>query len=212
VIYQGLVRAPATLHETMHQWGLYLDRSLELDDGTGHWGAVNIPGTLYGLDFKENGDGTYTILRNGSSPVGDIAEYYRQFRYPPMELYLMGLIPPEQVPPITVLRGIDPARVNPGDVVRPTSVRTVTIQEIIAAHGPRIPDHRTSPKRFRMAGILLTPGRFATEAEMAYFARIMEYYGSNETGAMRNFGNVMPSFGFATGGRAQLDTVVGPPR
>jgi hypothetical protein len=198
------LQAGALTHEVTHQWAAFLDRSLELGDGA-HWGAVNIPGYVFGINFRSNDNGTYTITQ-GVFEAGRL--------HPPMELYLMGLIPPEEVPDATVLRGVSANSVQVGQVVTPTAVRTVSIAEVIALHGPRIPSVSTSQKHFRMAGVLITPGRLATEVEMAAYNRMLEQYGSDETVPTGDLGVVRPPFAFGTGNRARMDTTVvnpGPP-
>ncbi|MBI4474731.1 MAG: hypothetical protein HY646_18815, partial [Acidobacteria bacterium] len=189
-------------HEMMHQWGVFLDPSLELDEGTAHWGAVNIPGRLFGLGFNSNGNGTFTITR-GVSPFVPAPT-----PYPPMEQYLMGLIPPEDVPPVTVLRGIDPFSVSIGNVVTPTSTRTVTIQDVINIEGPRIPSSQNSPKAFRLAGILLTSKRLATDAEMIVYDRFMQQFASTSESLVDISGNTVLPFRALTGGRATIDTTI----
>ena len=79
-----------------------------------------------------------------------------------LDLYLMGLLPPEQVPPHFFVR--DPSIFDnlfsesheplagiffDGERVQ------VTIDDIIAAHGTRAPDHTVSQRNFRYAFILL---------------------------------------------------------
>lgn len=188
-------------HETMHQWGVYLDHSLELDDGEGHWGAVNFLGYLAGFEFRDNSDGSYTLTR----------WYPREDQtYAPMELYLMGMISAPEVPPITVLRGVDLSQLMPGAVVHPTSIREVSIQEVVDIHGPRIPDFHTSPKSFRMAGVLVTPGRAASPAEMALYSRLLEQFGLDEDSPDPSVAWVhLPPFHRLTGGRARMDTTLG---
>ena len=72
----------------------------------------------------------------------------------------------------------------------------------------RIPSDQDSPKTYRMGGILLTPGRLATDAEMAAYNRMMEQFGSEETALNGDFGVVRPPVGYATGGRATMDTTI----
>ena len=206
-------------HELMHQWGVALDDSLEISMG-GHWGAVDIPGNLFGLDFEANGDGSFTITRGRGPLILDINGRLRSTPYPPMELYLMGLIPPEEVPPMTVLRGIDPATARIGNVVRPTGTRMVEIGEVIGVHGPRIPDHTSSQKEFRLAGVLVTSGRLATNAEMVVFDRFMRDFSSDAASLTASFpqifGDIRQTIPFraATGGRATIEaaTVASPQR
>jgi hypothetical protein len=204
--FLNLSTGGALMHETTHQIGVFLDPRLELGDGTGHWGAVNIPGFLQGLDFEALADGAYRITWTRFGALHGSASENR--RMPPMELYLWGLLPPEEVPEIAVLRGVDPRGVRAGDVVSPTDVRTVSIRDVITLHGPRIPTAGIAPTSYRMAGILITPGRLASEAEMALWSRVMEHFGSQQGSALVAYGSLGPSFHFATGGRAQVDTTI----
>ena len=138
--------AGALTHELMHQWGVSLDPALEL--GSGHWGAVNIRGYLFGLDFSDNNDGTYTITRSHSGTIDGSPDW----EIPPIELYLMGLISPGQVPDITVLQGVVASSVRAGDIVTPTGMRVVTIDDIVAVHGPSSPWRKSVGSRAGVFG------------------------------------------------------------
>ena len=53
-------------HETMHQWGAYLDSTLGFLETTHHWGTAGTLGVLGGFDatsLVDHGDGTYTVDR-----------------------------------------------------------------------------------------------------------------------------------------------------
>ncbi len=78
-------------------------------------------------------------------------------------LYLAGLIPPDEVPDLWVAEDGEWLTEN-GQLVlshdgRPiftaTQVRTITIDDIIAEHGERVPDWTTSQKDFQAAAVLL---------------------------------------------------------
>ena len=80
------------IHELMHRWAAYLGEPLS----DGHWGFINQRGWLGGRDWLEvidRGDGTFRIIVPllGPAPV-----------YSPIELYLAGFIPPEEVPDIII--------------------------------------------------------------------------------------------------------------
>lgn len=80
------------------------------------------------------------------------------FRFSPLDLYLMGLIPPSEVPPFFVIvepdtmgqRDINGQRITrespPEYAGTPVTIRgrrvTYTIDDIIRANGPRIPPYR----------------------------------------------------------------------
>jgi hypothetical protein len=111
------------------------------------------------------------------------------------DLYLMGLAAKEEVPPWFYLADTDlPGAYWPaeGDVVTGQK-REVVIEQITAAHGPRIPSFALSQRQFRVLFVLVTEnGQEPTDAEVAklnQWRRVME----------RNFD-------LATGGRGRLIT------
>ena len=146
-------------HELMHRWAAFLGEPLS----DGHWnGASNIRGSLGGVftsDFEEIvdlGGGRYTGAKDPVDPM--------ERPYPPLELYLAGFIPPEEVPDIWV--GVDREWLfdESGDLLRDENgdrifsarkIKKYTIDDIIAEHGPRVPDHLKSQNDFRAAVIIL---------------------------------------------------------
>ncbi len=193
----------AIQHETTHQWGIALDHPSIAMSAAGHWSAVDVQGYLFGLQFEPAGDGAYRITWSRFSSDSNDLEH------PDLELYLMGLVSPEEVEPHTVLTGVTRTdALRQGDVVEPTGTRVVTIEEIIAVYGPRMPDVTASQKDFSMAGILITSNRFASPAELALFSRLMESFSSGESSPLRSLGVAVPPFAFSTGFRATMDTSI----
>lgn len=191
------------MHEMTHQWGVFL-KNPEVRTEV-HWGAVNVPGYLWGMDFRNNGNGTFTVTRNYTYGPKD-------GKYPPIEMYMLGLIPANQVPNIIALKGIDPRAYNEGDVIKPASYTTISIQDIIAANGPRVPSFQNSPRKFREAGILITHKRFASDAELALFSIYQKHFGSKDSEPLLKFGILIPSFHYATSGKAKIKTRIGKPK
>jgi hypothetical protein len=190
-------------HEVAHTWGVAIGASLGLiDEGAatqGHWNKLSDIGGQLGAyyfsdggligHFAYNGDNTWRLIPNTEVEP-----------YAPIELYIMGLIPPEQVPPIHILESpdlSDPARITAA------SVRTVTIEGIIAAEGgrraPGYPDTQTA---FDMAFIVTQDWAY-DDAAYAYFSLISHDLMSRE--APRAHSSLAP-FYWATGGRATLNT------
>lgn len=101
---------------------------------------------MEGNDIADNGNGTFTTVGATS-------------RYSALDRYLMGLIPPGQVPEFFFVR--DPSSHVPqsepeiGVTFSGTRVE-VGIDDVIAAEGPRVPASADAPKRFGMAFVLLT--------------------------------------------------------
>jgi hypothetical protein len=92
---------------------------------------------MYGNGWKDNGNGTFTSTA-------------KQSGYSPLDLYLMGMIPKEQVPPMLLIDNpaIDKTQLpHLGDTISGTA-KTVTIDDIIADEGACVPDAASSQKKF----------------------------------------------------------------
>ncbi len=162
---QGVVHLPfkegfghgPVLHELMHRWGNSI-----VEGYPGHWGWSSVHGQLGGFDADELVD-----LGGGRYNAGDFSLYgfgNDHFPYSELELYLAGLGPADEVP--DWIAGVDAefefgsdGRVEEyedrGPVFTVTEFKTYTIEDIIAKHGPRVPDYSASQKEFRVAAILL---------------------------------------------------------
>jgi hypothetical protein len=141
-------------HEILHRFGAYvrfklpdggLSRSL-LGRSSAHWSNLlsSRGSVMYGNQWNDNGNGTFTAIGalNG---------------YSPLDLYLMGMLPKEKVPPMTLIDNpsLDGARFSkPGETISGTA-KTVTMDDIVAAEGPRIPDAATARKKFGIGFVLL---------------------------------------------------------
>ncbi|TLM68955.1 MAG: hypothetical protein FDZ69_01785 [Deltaproteobacteria bacterium] len=158
-------------HELLHRWGAYLhfldggDRSGALlgRDGA-HWSFLLDSGgsTLYGNRWRDNGDGTFTSLPPAEGRAGESIGRI----FSPLELYLMGLIGKERVPPLRLIEapGLDPTQLPQAGITIPGTLRPVTIDEIIAAEGERVPAAGDARKAFRMAFIYaVVPGSWSAE-------------------------------------------------
>ena len=154
-LYSNLIEGPL-LHELMHRWVNYIVPTSYNDS---HWGFSSANGVLGGFDLAglvENGSGRYSA----SSFFNPVGVYNKLCS--PIELYLAGFIPPEEVPDLWVAEDGEPL-FDGGDINTSwdfqsfvaSRVKTYMIEDIIAEHGPRIPDHTQSQKDFRAAVILL---------------------------------------------------------
>lgn len=149
----GMLDSPTSLHEIAHMWGQYV---LPTRDGA-HWGFAGVGGLLGGWEpgtLEAAGGGTWLARGPGGAPsftlFGPVREgVRRRIRpYAPLELYLMGLLPADSVPPIQVADSAEWVVPSAG-VFRASSVRTLTIQDIIEQHGPREPAYPDAPTSFR---------------------------------------------------------------
>jgi len=150
-----LAEAVASLsHEVLHRFAAFVRfRAPEggmsdalLGSHAAHWSNLfNSGGSLmYGNLWRDNGDGTFT---SAGSLTG----------YGPLDLYLMGALPKEEVPPMLLIENplLDKTRFSkPGETVSGVA-RWVTIDDIIAAEGARVPDAAQSQKIFSVGFLLL---------------------------------------------------------
>src|ERR1700730_14758253 len=174
-------------HEVLHRWAAFVH--FKQADGTlsdaliGHQGAhwsylLNSSASVeYGADWKDNGDGSFTA-------VG-----IRKF-YSPLDLYLAGFYKPEEVPPFFLIdnAAIDKTQLPQENVTVTGAKRAITVNDIIAAEGPRIPAADQAQKEYRLGFILLTgPGKPVSDAQVT---------------AVNNVRNAfMTRFSILTGGR-----------
>ncbi|WP_035058652.1 CARDB domain-containing protein [Andreprevotia chitinilytica] len=158
----------ATLaHEILHQWEASVHvlgpdgkpSDVLLGPDKSHWSFLLDTGASveYGNQWQDNGDGTFTSVSA------------RQF-YSPLDLYLMGMYKKEEVPPFFYIETTD-AQANQfpqtGVTVHGTK-HMVSVDDIIAAEGPRVPSAADSKKEFRLGYVLLTrSGETATDAQIA---------------------------------------------
>lgn len=149
-----------------HRWGAFcnvesdgVDPGVLLGRDVAHWSywldTTNSP--MEGNDWTDNGDGSWTNDVSSASTYSDL------------DLYLMGLIPSDDVGPQTMLLvdeaeqarvGRDPAATpevfgERGELTVTATPWGFSVDDIIAAEGPRDPDWQTSPKNFRMAIVIL---------------------------------------------------------
>lgn len=157
--------------EFMHRWGAFVDVShpdlaAEALRGrdSAHWSYwLHTPNSpMEGNTWEDLGNGIWSVDYDAASTYSDL------------DLYLMGLLGPEDVGDSTflVVSEEEQESVNrnpastPEYLVEATSGTgqpvhvagspvTVTIDDIIAAEGPRVPSVEDSPRTFRMAYLVL---------------------------------------------------------
>jgi hypothetical protein len=149
------------------------------------------PDVQYGAGhLHDNGDGTWRIER-----VPDDNRIYS-----PLELYVMGLIPPEEVPPVHLLINPD---ITDAQRVTAERIETYTIEDLMAAEGgERVPSYESSPKQFNVAFVVVKNKAF-TPAEYAYYSLVSRYFASTRPGEW-----ALTTFYTATGGRARLNPLL----
>ena len=152
-------------HELSHRWAanaFALLNGQRVPLGPTHWGAgVHLPAAFpYGRSYEadimggstwqENPDGTFTQLDR---------DYYNPAKgYSWFALYLMGLAKPEEVQPFFMLRNLQRTGQTDAEgrpIYRGEKV-TITINDVIAAMGPRMPAYDVAQKQFNTGIVVIT--------------------------------------------------------
>jgi uncharacterized protein (TIGR03437 family) len=91
----------------------------------------------------------------------------------PLDQYLMGLRAPEDVPPTFLVENATTTLIDPRvGVTFNGDRREITVDDLIAVDGRRIPDHTVEQRRFRLAMILIVPeGASASQNDLALLER-----------------------------------------
>jgi hypothetical protein len=201
IVFHSFGDVFVSTHEIGHTWGMFLGSSLGLVDTTygGHWSAsTDIGGVMatyypdgagnYGR-FSYNGDETWRWISNMEWDI-----------FSPLELYAMGLIPSEEVPPVHILQS--PDLTNLGRITA-KSYTTLPIGQIMAAEGgERIPSNTESQKDFNVAFIVSQDNAY-NDAAYAFFS-LLSYRLTSKSAPDPQ--TRFMSFYWATGGRGTLNS------
>lgn len=155
-------------HEIGHRWlahAKFVDSTDNnsisdaiLSSDKSHWNYFFDTGGsyLYGNNWNDNHDGTFTSSEGTQ-------------RYSKLDLYLMGMIPANDVGPLTLLRStyIPASEFPEPNVTIQAQPVSIDINNIISAIGTRIPDSASAPHEFRVAVLYLTdPNTPATPQDL----------------------------------------------
>jgi hypothetical protein len=115
--------------------------------------------TQGGSVWQDNLDGTFTQLRDGYFVPGSGYSY--------LDLYLMGLIAAAEVPDFFIVRPL--ARIgtdsNGRAMFRGQRTR-ITIEDVVAAEGPRLPDVNHSQRNFNTGIVVIVEHGRTPSAEL----------------------------------------------
>jgi hypothetical protein len=176
-------------HEMGHRWSAFVsakvgDETIVL--GPTHWARglqapVPFPyqrpteaSAMGGGVWQDNFDGTFTQL--------DDDYYVPATGYSYLDLYLMGMISPAEVPDFFILRNLQPVgRDANGHPIFKADRTKVTIQDVIAAEGPRLPAVDKAQKNFNTGMVLVvehgkTPSTELVERVNGIRERWMDYW------------------------------------
>ena len=189
------------LHELMHRWANFI---IPNTSNPSHWG-LSSPGGVLGDDISNMinlGDGKFSAIN------------IRRVQFSPIELYLAGFIPPEDVPDFQIAEDAewltteiveDDKGLIANFIFTASGIKTYTTEDIIAEHGPRVPDHLQAQKDFRAAVILLISEDYPAPPEIlenvsddvSWFSHVGEDELEKQNWPLSNFYE-------ATGGRGTI--------
>ncbi len=176
-------------HEMGHRWGAFVSAKVNgqtVPLGPTHWqrglqAPVAFPyqrpteaSAMGGGVWQDNFDGTYTQL--------DDDYYVPATGWSHLDLYLMGLISASEVPDFFLLRNLVPAGKDAdGHPIFKADRLKVTIQDVIAAEGPRLPEVDHSQKSFNTGMVMIvehgkTPSRELIERTEGIRERWIDYW------------------------------------
>lgn len=142
--------------------------------------------TMGGNPWRDEGNGRFSFVPGVAIPPN--------CGYSWVDLYLMGLAAPSEVPPWFYIRDPQPI---PGTIMITGTKVPVTIEQIIAANGPRVPDVQASPKEFTTLFVFLhRAGERITPDQLQRLQAIRDRFGR--------------TFETAVGRRARIRTTAAP--
>lgn len=150
-------------HEMGHRWSAFVSASANggmIPLGPTHWArGLQAPAAfpfqrpteasaMGGGVWQDNSDGTFTQL--------DDDYYVPATGYSYLDLYLMGLMAPSEVPAFFILRNLEAAgRDANGHPIFKADRSRITIEDVIAVEGPRRPDVAHSQKQFNTGMVMV---------------------------------------------------------
>jgi len=201
---RSIIHSGPMLHELMHRWA---NSIVAPSPGSGphcsgpHWGFSSANGVLGGFDIADlvdHGGGRYSA---GGFATHGLAANDRP--YSPIELYLAGFVPPEEVPDLWVAEDgqwVDHASGN--QMFTASRVRNYAIEDIVGMHDRRVPDHTQSQREFRAATILLVDDHHpVTRRNLDQLSDDISWFSRTANDGDDRVYN----FFEATGGRATID-------
>jgi hypothetical protein len=191
------LRLGPSLHEIMHRWANYVLPSVD----ESHWGFSSVGGQLGGWSrgtLERVEEGLYRARVSSRSTFGTQANAGNSVPYADLELYLMGVLSPEDVPDIIVAR--EPMWVEQRmGLFRAAGFDTVSIEDIAVRHGSRRPGYPNAQNRFRAIAVLVSPRSLTNSewSEMSVAVQEFSVPGSDHMLELYNFWE-------ATSGRASI--------
>jgi hypothetical protein len=160
-------------HEMGHRWSAFVSARVNgevIPLGPTHWArGLHAPAAfpyqrpyeasaMGGGVWQDNTDGTFTQL--------DDDYYVPASGWSHLDLYLMGLSTPAEVPDFFILRDLEPAgRDRYGRPVFKAARTNVRVEDVVSVEGPRVPDTSGAQKQFNTGIVVIVEhGRLPSRA------------------------------------------------
>jgi hypothetical protein len=190
------------IHELGHTWINFLNFP-PVAASMPHWPYSSMAGGVMGYSQQGAEGSEYPCIVADNNGVVTLTPRVGGPVYGDFDLYLMGLIPPEQVRTQVVFIGTPP----PCSGTFTGAVTRLTANDIISHYGPRLPAVGSAPASFRIGTILVTRDELATP-EMMWMYSWFTDRAELKTPAAVHSGFVKETdqpFYMATGGRGTLN-------
>ena len=176
-------------HEMGHRWSAFVSAKVNgetIQLGPTHWArGLQAPVAFpyqRPVEASAMGGGVWQDNLNGTFTQLDDDYYVPATGWSYLDLYLMGLIAPSEVPDFFILRNLSPSgRDANGHPIFKADRTKLTIQDVIAAEGPRLPDVDHSQRNFNTGMVVVvehgtTPSRALVEKANGIRLRWMDYW------------------------------------
>ena len=205
----NFIRLGPSLHELMHRWANHV---VPWKRSSSHWGFSSADGQLGGFrlaDLVDLGNGQYS-----AGNFGLVANGGNSVPYSPIELYLAGFLPLEEVPDLTIaedgqwlLRESGAiAGTEKGPIFTASRLTVYTAEDLVAEHGERVPAYPNTQRNFRAAVVLLIDEDYpAVRRNLDRLSEDVSWFSENSHGGgSLPDGRRLYNFFGATGGRAKI--------
>ncbi len=190
------IRNGPFLHEIMHYWG---NQGFIPTTVGGHWGYSSVGGQLGGFDeLVDLGNNSYQGMLNGQDSFGTFANGGNTLAYGNLELYLMGLIPANELEPIQVAE--NPESTGSGTFTA-DNIKTYTAADLIAQHGARVPEEKDAQKAFKGVTVVISTSKLSEEEAKSISVNLDNF---SRNGATDQSWGSFFNFWKATGERATI--------
>ena len=159
-IWMGRFSLGTLLQEVGHRWGAFVRYRMSLGgadqtdlmlSGGGHWAREFDDGDSP-MDYDEERHVRIAPNRWRREPIGGF-----EFRYCPLDLYLMGMMTPREVGIFTQIRNYaDLGPLPGGRRLIGGNPRNLRVRNVVWSEGRRIPDRDDSQKVLRAAFVVVT--------------------------------------------------------